>query len=414
MVVWHNDWRSPEEMELVYASYCRGQGAVYAKHISAGDFRMLYFLLREVYWSARVWVWKAIGRPRPTGEHAAWRLACSGGRVHRIPATAAGNPARVMAVPEVTVVIPTRDRWPRLEPTLRGALRQEDVSLEVVVVDDGSVDETPARLAEVNDPRLRVLRHDSSRGVAAARNGALATARGDWIAFLDDDDLWAPRSSARSWPPPGGEAAWVFSGAIVLDERLSVLEVYEAPPSGRARRHDARLQCRSRRSFERCRARDAIREAGGYDETLSQLADWDLWIRLALDGPPAVCEEPLMAYVQHPSGMLVTDKSGLIDEFERLEEKYREACEQRGIRLDRVGLVRWMAWGDSRGGRRVRAAGGYLHAMAMYARRGKLWSSGANLRDAIGALLGEKQTDSGRRPLQSSEAAPPPWVDLYR
>ena len=50
-----------------------------------------------------------------------------------------------MADPEVTVVIPTRDRWPRLEPTLRGALRQEDVSLEVVVVDDGSVDETPDR-----------------------------------------------------------------------------------------------------------------------------------------------------------------------------------------------------------------------------------------------------------------------------
>jgi hypothetical protein len=159
---------------------------------------------------------------------------------------------------------------------------------------------------------------------------------------------------------------------------------------------------------------DAIRGVGGYDETLSQLADWDLWIRLALVGPPAVCEEPLMAYVQHSSGMLVTDKSGLIDEFERLEEKYREAGEQRGIGFDRVGLVRWMAWGDSRGGRRLRAAGGYLQATAMYARRGKLWSSGANLRDAVGALLGERQTDSGRRPLHSSEATPPAWVDLYR
>ena len=53
---------------LVYASYCRGQGAVYAKHICAGDFRMLYFLLREVYWSARVWAWKLIGRPRPNAN----------------------------------------------------------------------------------------------------------------------------------------------------------------------------------------------------------------------------------------------------------------------------------------------------------------------------------------------------------
>jgi GT2 family glycosyltransferase len=68
MVVWHHDWRSPEELELVYVSYCRGQGAVYAKHICAGDVRMLYFLLREVYWSARVGVWKLIGRPRPNTE----------------------------------------------------------------------------------------------------------------------------------------------------------------------------------------------------------------------------------------------------------------------------------------------------------------------------------------------------------
>jgi glycosyltransferase involved in cell wall biosynthesis len=320
-----------------------------------------------------------------------------------------------MAVPEVTVVIPTRDRWPRLEPTLRGALRQEDVSLEVVVVDDGSVDETPARLAEMKDPRLRVLRHDSSRGVAAARNAALATARGDWIAFLDDDDLWAPAKLRKQLSAAGeAQATWVYSGAIVLDERLTVLDVYEAPtPAELADMLLAYNAVPAGASNVMARA-DAIRAVGGYDETLSQLADWDLWIRLALAGPPAACQEPLMAYVQHSSGMLVSDKSGLIDEFERLEEKYREASEQRGIELDRVGLVRWMAWGDSRGGRRVQAAGGYLHAMALYARRGKLWSSGANLRDAIGALLGEQQTDSGRRPPRSVEATPPAWVDLYR
>jgi len=54
-----------------------------------------------------------------------------------------------MTSPDVTIVIPTRDRWPRLEGTLRGALRQEGVTLEAIVVDDGSVDETPTRLAEL-------------------------------------------------------------------------------------------------------------------------------------------------------------------------------------------------------------------------------------------------------------------------
>jgi glycosyltransferase involved in cell wall biosynthesis len=320
-----------------------------------------------------------------------------------------------MAGLEVTVVIPTRDRWPRLGPTLRGALRQEDVSLEVIVVDDGSTDETPARLAEVKDPRLRVLRHDASRGVAAARNAALATARGGWIAFLDDDDLWAPTKLRQQLSAAEeAQAAWVYSGAIVLDERLSLIDVYEAPPPAELAEMLLAYNAVPAGASNVMARADAIRGVGGYDETLSQLADWDLWIRLALAGHPAVCEEPLMAYVQHSSGMLVTDKSGLVEEFERLEEKYGEAGKERGIGFDRVGLVRWMAWGDSRGGRRVRAAGGYLRATAMYARRGKLWSSGANLRDAIGALLGEKQTDSGRRPLHSSKATLPAWVDLYR
>jgi GT2 family glycosyltransferase len=94
MVVWHHDWRSPEELDLVYASYCRGQGAVYAKHISAGDLRMLYFLLREVYWSARVWAWKLIGRPRPhtTTRRGALRALAAGFteylRRRRAPSTA--------------------------------------------------------------------------------------------------------------------------------------------------------------------------------------------------------------------------------------------------------------------------------------------------------------------------------------
>jgi glycosyltransferase involved in cell wall biosynthesis len=270
-------------------------------------------------------------------------------------------------------------------------------------------------LEALTDPRVRVVGHATREGQSRARNTGIEAARGEWIAFLDDDDLWAPTKLRKQLTAAvEANAAWAFSGAIVLDERLSVLEVYEAPPPAELADMMLAYNAVPAGASNVVARADAIREVGGYDETLSQLADWDLWIRLALAGPPAVCEEPLMAYVQHPSGMLVTDKSGLIDEFERLEEKYREACEQRGIRLDRVGLVRWMAWGDSRGGRRVRAAGGYLHAMAMYARRGKLWSSGANLRDAIAALLGEKQTDSGRRPLPASEAAPPPWVDFYR
>ena len=101
---------------------------------------------------------------------------------------------------EVTVVIPTRDRGHLLPRSLRSALAQRDVTLEVVVVDDGSVppaahNKVVARVC-ATDARVRVLRHMTPKGVSAARNSGIEAATGRWIAFLDDDDIWAPQKLA--------------------------------------------------------------------------------------------------------------------------------------------------------------------------------------------------------------------------
>src|SRR5918992_1308501 len=94
------------------------------------------------------------------------------------------------ARPEVSVVIPTRNRRNTVLGAIESARRQEDVAVEVVVVDDGSTDGTEAAVSAVEG--VRVIRHPVSRGVAAARNAGISAAAADWIAFLDDDDLWAP------------------------------------------------------------------------------------------------------------------------------------------------------------------------------------------------------------------------------
>src|SRR2546427_7128355 len=94
---------------------------------------------------------------------------------------------------EVTVVIPTRNRSRLLPVAVASALGQEDVEVEVVVVDDASTDETPDLIADLADERVRVLRLSTRHGVARARNIGIAEARGGWLAFLDDDDIWGPR-----------------------------------------------------------------------------------------------------------------------------------------------------------------------------------------------------------------------------
>lgn len=97
------------------------------------------------------------------------------------------------AAPLVSIIVPTYNRARLLPLAVESALRQTYRALEVVVVDDGSVDETPAVVEALyrGDARVRYYRQ-VNRGVSAARNRALAEARGSFIAFLDSDDVWQP------------------------------------------------------------------------------------------------------------------------------------------------------------------------------------------------------------------------------
>jgi glycosyltransferase involved in cell wall biosynthesis len=97
----------------------------------------------------------------------------------------------------VSVCIPTRNQSRFLSAAIGSALAQDVDDLEVLVHDDASDDATAAVLARCTDPRVRVLRHDRPLGVAANRNSLLDRARGRYIAWLDSDDVYLPRSLGR-------------------------------------------------------------------------------------------------------------------------------------------------------------------------------------------------------------------------
>jgi glycosyltransferase involved in cell wall biosynthesis len=105
------------------------------------------------------------------------------------------SPTPAAAVPLVSVVIPTYNAPALLLETLATVLAQTFADFEVVVIDDGSTDDTLARLAAVGDPRLRVLTQPN-QGIGRARNRGLREARGRYVAFLDHDDLWDPQKLA--------------------------------------------------------------------------------------------------------------------------------------------------------------------------------------------------------------------------
>jgi len=293
--------------------------------------------------------------------------------------------------PEISVVIPTRNRWSLLSRTLTGALEQIDVDHEVVVVDDGSTDETPLGLTDIGDPRLRVVRHESGRGLPAARNSGISAARGRWVAFLDDDDLWSPVKLRLVLDVAGeANADFAYSAGLVVDQANQVLETWPAPDPAQV------LDLLLTGNWIPAGASNSIaqtgllRRLGGFDEGLDHFADWDMWIRLAAEGPIAASPEPLVARVLHPENMVLTHSRHAAREFRDLVGKHRRAAESYGVTPDRVmpdtmGVFRWLGWAEARRGRRARAAAWYLRAAwtrSPYGRR-------QTVRDAVRALAGE-------------------------
>src|SRR3974390_561577 len=96
-----------------------------------------------------------------------------------------------MTVPTVSVAIPLYNKAPFIVDTVRSALAQTFSDFEIVVIDDGSTDDGPEKLAALREPRLTVIRQQNA-GVAAARTRAMRAGRGRYVAFLDGDDLWHP------------------------------------------------------------------------------------------------------------------------------------------------------------------------------------------------------------------------------
>lgn len=193
----------------------------------------------------------------------------------------------------VSVIIPTYNRCLYLREAVQSVLAQTGVDLELIVVDDGSTDETAAAMRDFDD-RLRYIRKSHS-GVSSARNEGTRVANGEWLAFLDSDDLWLPGKLAAQLDffeqHPHilicqTEEIWIRNGRRINPRK------YHRKPHG---------YCFSR-LLDRCLVspsavmmdRDLLRSVGGFDESLPACEDYDLWLRIGCRYPIGLIEEPLI------------------------------------------------------------------------------------------------------------------------
>jgi len=263
--------------------------------------------------------------------------------------------------PQVSVVVPTRNRSVMLKRTLEAILRQEGVDLEVIVVDEACEDDTVAMITALSDPRVSMVHHDAPRGLPAARNSGLTRATAKWVAFCDDDDTWAPTKLAAQLAAldatPG--AGWCTSGAVHVDSSFRVLAGYQPPPTGDVSRLVLQDNYIPGGGSGTMALSSLVRELGGFDTRLKWGEDWDMWSRLSLHATMAGVSRPLVAYLIHDQSM-----SRNSPRFNRdvaiIEENYAEDRRALGVTLDRARLELGQADIDLDAHRRRSAAWHFL------------------------------------------------------
>lgn len=185
-------------------------------------------------------------------------------------------------MPLISVIIPVYNGEKTIKTTIDSVLNQTFTDFELLVVNDGSQDSTLAVVNEIQDARIRVFSFPNS-GVSASRNRGLAEAKGEFISFLDADDLWTPDKLETQLKAlqENPQAAVAYSCTDWIDE------------SGQFLRAGGHMTVNGN-AYEKLLLRDfvesgsnplirrqALEEVGTFDESLAFAEDWDLWLRLA-------------------------------------------------------------------------------------------------------------------------------------
>lgn len=207
-------------------------------------------------------------------------------------------------MPAISVIIPAYNAEATIAETIGSVQKQTFTDLEIIVINDGSTDRTLEVLQKIPDPRLKVFSYKNS-GVSVSRNRGISQATGEYIAFLDSDDLWTPdklesQLTALQYNPKAGVAySWTYF--MFEDEKLSFVEnshcfegnVYPGLLLTNFLHNGSNPLIR----------KEAVESVGLFDPAIKSVEDWDYYIRLAKKWDFVLVPKPQILYRQHLSSI---------------------------------------------------------------------------------------------------------------
>lgn len=249
--------------------------------------------------------------------------------------------------PLLSVVIPVFNGAAFVGAAIESVLGQAFHDWELIVVDDGSTDDTAAVVSRFTDPRIRCI-HQHNQGLSTARNKGIGATTGEWLGFLDADDLWLPAFGSRML-----EAALAAPDAGVICCGWQYIDV-AGRPQGPARTPSPNSlpigQLLKRNAFPVMAAivrRRCLETIGLFDLNMPAVGDWDLWLRLALAGYRFVCLQDILAAYRQTPGSMSRDASLMLRNglavLEKVFSRPDLAPEVRALQQVSYGLCRLAA-----------------------------------------------------------------------
>lgn len=240
----------------------------------------------------------------------------------------------------VSIVIPTYNRATFLREAIESVRVQTFRQWELIVVDDGSTDDTPTIVSRIADRRIRLVTISHTGSPAKARNAGIAEARADFVAFLDSDDRWLPEKLQQQLPilTEDERARWSYTRFTMIDERGNEMAIPTGPAwrpySGSILEQLVRIRAAVAISSV-IAERSLLDEIGGFDEDpdIVLREDYDLFLRLSAVASVVAVPTTLCQIRDH----VARSTRAVHDRFRRAATVY-EKCE----RMTRNPRIRWL------------------------------------------------------------------------
>lgn len=230
--------------------------------------------------------------------------------------------------PRVSVVIPCYNRARHIEKAIDSVFGQTTGNVEIILVDDGSTDNTRDIIAGKYGDRVRYI-YQENQGIPGARNTGIRQARGEYVAFLDSDDYWRPNKLERQLAL--FEAHPEYGMVACRCDKIQCAENPKKPNrplsyQGRRGKSGWVLKDLFVKNFIRTSSviirRNCFEKVGLFDETLLQTQDYDLWLRMAAAYPVGFINEPLTVYLDNAKGISTDSLLGRLYRQRALEKEY--------------------------------------------------------------------------------------------